>query len=135
MKKYVVLLRGVNVGGNHRVSKAEFQKVLENLGFRDVATYINSGNAVFTSDGEPQVSDIQTALETYFGFGIPTLLLSGEKIKAIAAAIPPGPWKPRSSCSPARNPPIRRGVRVACGARGLVAELIDPTSRDIMNLT
>ena len=48
--KYVVLLRGVNVGGTHRVPKAEFQAVLEDLGFRDVLIYINSGNAVFTSD-------------------------------------------------------------------------------------
>lgn len=86
--KYVVLLRGVNVGGNHRVPKAEFQKVLEDLGFRDVVIYINSGNAVFTSDSEPKTNDIQAALEKHFGFTIPTLVLTGAAIKAIAAAIP-----------------------------------------------
>ncbi len=86
--KYVALLRGVNVGGNHRVPKAEFKAVLEGLGFRDVVIYINSGNAVFTSDHEPQVSDVQVALEKHFGFAIPTLILSGKKIRAIAAAIP-----------------------------------------------
>ena len=87
--RYVVLLRGVNVGGNHRVPKAEFQQVLESLGFRDVIVYINSGNAVFTSDHKPQASEVQVALERHFGFSIPTLVLSGEKAKAIAAAIPP----------------------------------------------
>lgn len=86
--RYVVLLRGVNVGGNHRVPKAEFQAVLKELGFRDVLIYINSGNAVFTSNHEPTVSDIQSALEARFGFTIPTLLLSGQKTQAIAAAIP-----------------------------------------------
>jgi uncharacterized protein (DUF1697 family) len=86
--KYVALLRGVNVGGNHRVPKAEFQAVLESLGFRDIVIYINSGNAVFSSDDEPRVSDVQAALETHFGFDIPTLILPGEKVKAIAAAIP-----------------------------------------------
>ena len=86
--KYVVLLRGVNVGGNHRVPKLEFQKVLEDLGFRDVVTYINSGNAVFSSDTEPQATIVQAALEDQFGFEIPTLILAGEKMRAIAAAIP-----------------------------------------------
>lgn len=47
--KYVVLLRGVNVGGNNRVPKAEFKQVLEGLGLRDVIIYINSGNAILTN--------------------------------------------------------------------------------------
>lgn len=88
--RYVALLRGVNVGGNHRVPKAEFQAVLEGLGFQDVVIYINSGNAVFTSDDEVRASVVQRALETHFGFTIPTLVLPRDKIKAIAAAIPPG---------------------------------------------
>jgi uncharacterized protein (DUF1697 family) len=86
--KYVALLRGINVGGNHRVLKAEFKAVLENLGFQNVMIYINSGNAVFSCDDVPVASDVQAVLETHFGFSIPTLILSGEKIKAIAAAIP-----------------------------------------------
>ena len=87
--KYVALLRGINVGGNHRVPKAEFHKVLEDLGFRDVVIYINSGNAVFTSDHEPTAHEVQAALETHFGFDIPTLVLPGDKVIAIAEAIPP----------------------------------------------
>lgn len=86
--KYVALLRGINVGGNHRVPKSEFQSVLEGLGFRDVVIYINSGNAIFTSDAEPKAVEVQAALEVHFGFNIPTLILPGEKIEAIAAAIP-----------------------------------------------
>lgn len=86
--RYVALLRGVNVGGNHRLPKAEFQKVLESLGFEDVVVYINSGNAVFSSSSAPRVGEVQAALEEYFGFSIPTLILSGKKVRAIAAAIP-----------------------------------------------
>lgn len=85
--KYVALLRGINVGGNHRVSKTELQTVLENLGFRDVVIYINSGNAVFASDHLPVAHEVQQALEAYFGFAIPALILSGKKVQAIAAAI------------------------------------------------
>lgn len=86
--KYVALLRGINVGGNHRVPKAELQAVLESLGFQDVIIYINSGNAVFTSNSEPIASEIQTALEKHFVFNIPTLILPGKKVQEIAAAIP-----------------------------------------------
>lgn len=87
--KYVALLRGINVGGNHRVPKAELKAVLEGLGFEDVVIYINSGNAIFSSNQEPKSEDVRAALVAHFGFDIPTLILSGEKIQAIAAAIPP----------------------------------------------
>lgn len=86
--RYVALLRGVNVGGKKRVPKVDFQSVLESLGFRDVLIYINSGNAVFTCDKKPSADMVQKALEDHFGFNIPTLILPGSKVKAIAAAIP-----------------------------------------------
>lgn len=88
--RYVLLLRGVNVGGNHRVPKAEFQAVLESLGFTNVTIYINSGNAVFSSTDTPVTATVQAALEAHFGFTIPSLLLPGEQVKAIATAIPHG---------------------------------------------
>ncbi len=49
MTAYVALLRGVNVGGNNRVPMAELRTVAAACGFGDVATYIQSGNIVFTS--------------------------------------------------------------------------------------
>lgn len=86
--RYVALLRGVNAGGNRRVPKADFQAVLEGLGFYNVTIYINSGNAVFTSDGAVEPGAIQAALEKHFDFPVPTLILSGDKIREIADAIP-----------------------------------------------
>lgn len=89
--RYVALLRGVNVGGNHRVPNNEFRKVLEKLGFSDVLVYINSGNAIFTAERIVNSGEVQVALEKHFGFTIPTLVLPGSKIQAIASAIP-GDW-------------------------------------------
>lgn len=86
--RYAALLRGVNVGGNHRMPKAEFQAVLEKLGFHDVTIYLNSGNAVFTSNKAVEPSGVQQALEKHFGFTIPTLVMPESKIQAIARAIP-----------------------------------------------
>lgn len=88
MKKYVVLLRGVNVGGKKPLPRAEFHRVLESLGFCDVMVYLNSGNAVFSSTREPRTTEIQAALENSCGFEVPTLLLSADMVCTIAEAIP-----------------------------------------------
>lgn len=86
--RYIALLRGVNVGGRRRVPRDMLQKVLEQLGFLDVQVYINSGNAIFTSRRRLVDGEVQRALEEYFGFSIPTLVLSAQKIKLIAESIP-----------------------------------------------
>jgi uncharacterized protein (DUF1697 family) len=49
MPRFAALLRGVNVGSGNRVPMAEWKKLLGKLGYTDVATLLNSGNAVFTS--------------------------------------------------------------------------------------
>ncbi len=50
MNAYVVLLRGINVGGKNIVPMAGLKTCLEDLGFTDVATYIASGNVILRSD-------------------------------------------------------------------------------------
>lgn len=50
MPTHVALLRGINVGSHNRVSMPELRAVMAGLGHTGVATYIQSGNAVFTSD-------------------------------------------------------------------------------------
>ncbi|MFT4105676.1 MAG: DUF1697 domain-containing protein [Lacrimispora sp.] len=50
MGRYIILLRGINVGGKNRVPMPELKKYLEENGFQDVITYINSGNIIFSSD-------------------------------------------------------------------------------------
>jgi uncharacterized protein (DUF1697 family) len=49
MPRYVALLRGINVGGRNRVAMADLRRLTEALGHTEVATYIQSGNVVFTS--------------------------------------------------------------------------------------
>ena len=49
-KRYLVLLRGINVGGRNSVSMAELKRALEGLGYADVSTFIASGNAFLSSD-------------------------------------------------------------------------------------
>ena len=47
MTEFVALLRGINVGGKNILPMGEFRELLAKLGCEDVATYIQSGNAVF----------------------------------------------------------------------------------------
>jgi len=48
--KYLVLLRGINVGGKNKVPMAPLRELLEELGYKQVVTYIASGNVILSSD-------------------------------------------------------------------------------------
>jgi uncharacterized protein (DUF1697 family) len=49
MSAYVAFLRGINVGGNMRVSMKELAVICTDMGLLDVRTYLNSGNIIFES--------------------------------------------------------------------------------------
>ncbi len=49
MPTYISLLRGINVGGNNKIKMAELKVMYESLDFRNVKTYIQSGNVIFDS--------------------------------------------------------------------------------------
>lgn len=91
-RKYAALLRGINVGGNKKVPMAELRTVLEGLGHTDVQTYLQSGNAVFTSatSKDPAVlaRALETAIEAHFGFQVPCLVVDGPYLRAVADACP-----------------------------------------------
>ena len=53
MKRYAFLVRGINVGGRHKVVMEEFCRELEELGMSHVSSYINSGNLFFDERGTP----------------------------------------------------------------------------------
>ncbi len=59
---HVALLRGINVGGRNKVAMADLRELVAALGHADVATYIQSGNVVFTST-DTDTAAIGTALE------------------------------------------------------------------------
>ena len=84
MARYVALLRGINVGGKHKVPMKDLKATFESLGFADVATFIQSGNVVFTAAKAPGLAPIEKSLGEAFGFAIPVILRSGAELaKAI----------------------------------------------------
>lgn len=85
---YVLLLRGINVGGNNRVEMSRLRAMLETMGFNNVESYINSGNVVFDAQSSPNVDDIIEHINAEFGLNIACIVLSGQSIVRIASAIP-----------------------------------------------
>ena len=52
--RYAALLRGINVGGNKKIPMAALRELMQGLGYADVVTHLQSGNAVFSSAQQPQ---------------------------------------------------------------------------------
>ena len=86
MKRYVALLRGINISGKNKIPMAELKKEFEKLGFEEIKTYLNSGNVIFSSDKddiEKLTKLIETAIKNQFGFNIPVLVISKNKLEDI----------------------------------------------------
>jgi uncharacterized protein (DUF1697 family) len=84
--KYVALLRGINVGGHRRISMADLRSWLTGLGFEDVATLLQSGNAVFGAPERPTV-EIEAAIEAAIlaeaGFAVTVLVRTADEMRAV----------------------------------------------------
>ena len=79
MNGYVILLRGINVGGKNIIPMAGLKSCLEELGFANVATYIASGNVILESDQPP--AEIEARIEAAL---TKTFKLDSELIKVLA---------------------------------------------------
>lgn len=91
MSVHVVLLRGINVGRNNRIAMADLRGLLGDLGYRDVATHLQSGNAVVTSDDEgPEAvaAAVSAGLRERFGLEVPAVVRTAEEFAAAVAANP-----------------------------------------------
>lgn len=83
--KYVVLLRGVNVSGKNKISMSELKSELENNNYKNVITYLNSGNVILESDFSKEhiMKDIHSIILNRFGFDIPIYVISSSLLKDI----------------------------------------------------
>lgn len=88
---FAALLRGINVGGHRRVPMADLRDVLGGLGFDDVKTYLQSGNATFSATGvasDELEGSIGAALADRFGFDVDVLVRAADEFAAVMAANP-----------------------------------------------
>jgi uncharacterized protein (DUF1697 family) len=89
MGRMVALLRAVNVGGR-KLPMAELRAHCADLGWRDVATYIQSGNVVFEAACMPAEAEgmLETRIERAYGFDAPTIVRTAAQWRAYASASP-----------------------------------------------
>ena len=83
--RYIALLRGINVGGNNKVAMSELKSCFEQAGFKNVLTYINSGNVIFESDETDTAKLVvicEAAIEKQFGFRVVCSVITAAELLA-----------------------------------------------------
>lgn len=91
MIQYLALLRGINVGGNKKVSMTALTLAFEAMNFGNVKTLLNTGNVIFKTrkmDPEFLAKKISKKLETEFGFSIKVIVRTMAEMEVIAKQNP-----------------------------------------------
>ena len=89
-KSYVALLRGINVGGRNAVAMADLRAAFDHAGYRDVRTYINSGNVLFGTDRPSKglEDEIEHFLERRFDVPLVVVVRSHAQFGAVVHDAP-----------------------------------------------
>lgn len=87
---YIILFRGINVGGNNKLPMKELKELLESHGYENVSTYLITGNIFVDSNkSREQIhKEITKSITKEFGLEIPTLVKTQAEINKIVKAIP-----------------------------------------------
>jgi uncharacterized protein (DUF1697 family) len=90
--EYVALLRGINVGGRNLISMTALKGCFEERGFRNVATYIQSGNVLFAARASPAklVPEVEAMLSAAFGYPASVVLRTHEEMRRTVGEAPKG---------------------------------------------
>lgn len=91
MPSHVALLRGINVGGAGKVPMAQLRELVTKLGHSEVATYIQSGNILFTpsrGDEAELAAELTKAIEGEFGVRTSAIVITRSELAAVIASNP-----------------------------------------------
>jgi uncharacterized protein (DUF1697 family) len=90
MTSYVALLRGINVGKAKRVAMATLREMAASLGYTDVATHLNSGNLLLTTDEDADTvrRRVEQAVQETFGLHADVVVRTADQLAEVLAANP-----------------------------------------------
>ncbi|MCG1035638.1 DUF1697 domain-containing protein [Polaribacter sargassicola] len=85
MKTYILLLRGINVSGKNKIPMVELRKLLNDLQFKNVQTYIQSGNIILQSDKSKEEvgNQVKIEIKNKFGFEVPVIVKTITEVEKI----------------------------------------------------
>ena len=87
----IALLRGINVGGHKIIPMVKLKAIFESAGFKNVVTFIQSGNVLFdstTSDTKTLRTKIEKMLTEALGYDVPTVVRSADEMKNVISKNP-----------------------------------------------
>ena len=120
MSSGIAFLRGINVGGRNKVAMADLRRLCEELGLRDVRTYVQSGNVVFDTDGpapELVAPALRRRIEDELGVAAAVVVRTAGELAQVVAE---NPFTPAAEAEPT-------SVHVAF----LSAEPVDPSVLEV----
>jgi len=86
MKKFIALLRGINVSGQKKIKMSDLKLLFDDLGFQNVETYIQSGNVIFSSI-EKSVKKLElkisSGIKRKYGFDVRVLVIKPDEIEYV----------------------------------------------------
>ena len=90
--RQIVLLRGVNLGARNRIAMPKLRDAMTAAGFAEVATYVQSGNVVLTSDAPPEriAAKTQRLIADAFGLDLGVVVRTRDELAAVVARNPLG---------------------------------------------
>ena len=127
---FVVLLRGINVGGHKRVPMQELRVLASQVGCTEVLSYIQSGNLVLLSTASASVleSSLERSIAEHFGFEVEAIARRGEDWLAYAQGTPyPAveTERPHLLLLGLAKRPLARGAKAAIGQRAIAGEQVE----------
>lgn len=91
MKRFIALLRGINISGRNRIAMADLKPAVEELGYENVVTHLNSGNVIFSSDEENETvltENIKMMLDRRFAMKIPVFVIGCDELESLLDKAP-----------------------------------------------
>lgn len=91
MGNYLSILRGINVSGQKQIKMNDLKNCYEELGFKNVQTYIQSGNVIFQSsskDRKKLTNEIKEKIFEVYKFNVPVLILDNRKLESVISNNP-----------------------------------------------
>lgn len=102
MSVVISMLRGVNVGGHHKIQMDALRALYASLGLRDAQTYVQSGNVIFRAAGQDVVllpKRIEDGIERSFGFRPVVIVRTPSELRDVIAG---NPFATRPGIDPSR---------------------------------